>query len=496
MTVSSTPTTFFEGEPYHIEDAADSLTVSLYVPDSFDPNAQPADVVDIQKDRLRVHVRGEPTDRLKGWLFAAIDERQSLYQLHRDAKTGFRVLSLHLVKVARNELEGMPAFPLLFSSGFDTPAPLPKTASLEDMDAHSVYLLGDFLLVRLRAAQRALDMYERAAQRGSIKACLKLAAWYHIGKEAQSAIPVSRDAKKALEYHIQAADLGHAEACLHVSYSFVPPTESPDADETKGVPSVTTTSPTPKDYVQAIRYCDKVRDICDAHKLGTSDLARMALWRAGNLLRDGANEASTTPANVTRAFEAFDTLATTWNDPLAMWTVAIYHIWGFGTPQNVEKGVALLRTARAADPALGMPPGLQGLNDDDVALDILIQVEAQARKSTESTDPGKILDVEGLVRVTRQIITQAGGSEHVQETIQAALAQVAAVKVHTIGAGAAVAKPIEATTTTTAAAKKKGRKSKRAKTLSPTVELAMGATVLAAVGLAAWMWVKTRRAHA
>ncbi|KAJ3162343.1 hypothetical protein HDU86_004823 [Geranomyces michiganensis] len=476
MTVAHSPLTFADGAAYRIEDARASVAVSLPVPHSFDPRTRSGDKVDIRSQQLLVRVDGE--DRIKGWLFAPIDPHKSIYDLQTDSRSGLRVLTIHLEKVPRNEfnmddLMDMPTFPLLFASGFDTPAPLPKNAVLDDLDPHSVFLLGEFLLQRLRAAKRALEMYEKAARRGSVMACLKLAAWYHVGSEVEPAIPVAQDALAAHHYHQQAADLGHAEACLHVSYWFAPPTESTEPVSPRD---------TAPDYPAAIAYCEKARDCCVAHNAAKSDLVRIALWRAGNLLRAPANPEAATTANVKKAFECFSAVANDFEDPLSQWTVAIYHIWGFGTPQDVPGGVAVLRRARNADPLLGMPPGLEGL--DDVGLDVLMQVEAQAREHTNA-EPGKVLDVAGLLNITKEVVAAAGGADGAKEAIKAALDEVAmtVVKVKTIGDNNG--QPASA---------RKGKRSSKGALKRPTgVELAVGATFVAAAGIAIWIWVKGRR---
>ncbi|KAJ3149383.1 hypothetical protein HDU89_003745 [Geranomyces variabilis] len=476
MTVLPTPSTFADGAAYRIEDARSSVAVSLPVPDGFDPRNRTGDKVDIRTQQLLVTVDGE--DRLKGWLFAPIDPHKSLYDLQADAQSGLRVLTIHLEKVPRDEfkiddLMDMPTFPLLFASGFDTPAPVPKNAVLDDMDPHSVFLLGEFLLHRLRAAKRALEMYEKAARRGSIKACLKLAAWAHVGAEVEPAIPVKQDPLKAHQYHQQAADLGHAEACLHVSYWFAPPTE--------GVEPAAPRDREP-DYPAAIAYCEKARDCCVAHNAAKSDLVRIALWRAGNLLRAPDNPDAASSTNVKKAFECFSAVASIFDDPLSQWTVAIYHIWGFGTPQDVAGGVALLRKARTADPALGMPPGLEGL--DDAGLGVLVQVEAQARDHT-AAEPGKVLNMEGLVTITKEVVAAAEGSDGAKEAIKTALDDVAmtVVKVATIGED--VEKP--------AGKRKSKRHAKEVLARPSAVELAVGVSVVAAVGIAIYMWAKGPR---
>ncbi|KAJ3021578.1 hypothetical protein HKX48_008245 [Thoreauomyces humboldtii] len=481
-TTTSTPSTYFDGEPYRFDDLPESVTVSLYVPETFDPKTCNGDRVEIKHHQLMVQVAGEDSPRLKGWLFAPIDEHGSLYEIQPEAKTGLRTLTVHLTKIELSEYEGFPTFPLLFASGYDTPAPLPKTATLEDLDPHSVYLLADFLLRRVRATARAFDMYERAADRGSVKACLKLAAWYHIGSEVEPSVPVKKDATRSFRYHKKAADLGNAEACLHISVCLVPEDEAAAAAAAVG---------SEEGLEEAVRYCEASRDLCVAHGQSSHEIVRLAMWRAGNLLRLSTKDAAASPEKVRRAFECYDLVASSFDDPLATWTVATYHLWGFGTQQDVKRAVELLRKALARDAGLGMPAGLEGL--DDMGLDVFVQVEEEARKLVEN-DPGKALDVEGLTRSAKEIITLAGGSEHVQATIDAALKELdlGVMKVQNIE------EPVESSPATREAKPKtKARRAKRTRTtrLMTPLDAAFVVGVGLAAGLGVWMFLKSRRTH-
>ncbi|TPX64896.1 hypothetical protein SpCBS45565_g05544 [Spizellomyces sp. 'palustris'] len=506
------PTTFLDGAAYTVTQTEDSLTITLPVPDEFDPKRREGDVVEIQENTLLVKVQGEETPRLSGWLFHPIDKFDSVYDLQRDARTDLRLLNLNLTKAGSSDsFMPAPAYPVLFSSGLNTPAPMPKDAALDDMDPHSLFLLADWMLKRLAKPDRALAWYSKAAERGSIMACLKLGAWFELGKDVHKDIPVERDRAKAFEYHLRAADLGHPEACLIVSEWFAPMSQDrliklrPGEEESQSLD----VQAQEKDFATAVSYLDRLRDIVSQHRAtqapSTRELMGLAMWRAGVLYAEGGNGLPSSAEGISQSFAYFSTAALDYRHPRALWSLSLYYINGFGCDQNISQGVEMLKEALAADPKLDLPPQFQGL--DGIGLDILVGVEKEAR-TVNGVEPGKILDVESLVNAARRVVENAGGKEKVEDTVEKALKELelSVVKVNMMEEPATKTEakveeqpPVEKT------AKLRKRRVSKAKAKAKTrtrnagwsgMEVTLGVGIVAAVGAGLWIWMRSSKVKA
>ncbi|KAI9091297.1 hypothetical protein DFS34DRAFT_597246 [Phlyctochytrium arcticum] len=429
--------TFLDGATYTVEQTATSLTVTCRVPKEFDPKKRKGDSVVIDREKLLVTVEGETEPLLSGWLYSPISKEDSIYDLQNASKSGLRVLNLHLTKEVVDEMFGEPQmYPILFSSGRNTPAPMPKDATLDDVDPHSLFCFADWFLVKLSSPERAIKWYRAAAQRGSVAACLKLGAWYELGKEGHPEIPVDRDASLAFDYHLKAADAGHPEACLVVSQGFAPMNQEmliKLRNQENGT-QLTTDPVRPKDFAKSVQYLNKLRATLELHKAVDShrELLGLSMWRAGVLYAEGGYGLPESAQGIDKSYQYFRVAAVDCKHPRALWSLALYTSNGFGCDQNMSDGIQMLKQAMQLDDNLDLPPQLAGL--EGIGLDVLVGVEEQVRK-IKGVAPGKVLDVAGLVEVARGVLLQVGGTAHLEEAIDQALKELAVnvVKVETIG---------------------------------------------------------------
>ncbi|KAI8816039.1 uncharacterized protein EV422DRAFT_330596 [Fimicolochytrium jonesii] len=467
----------FDGATYLLEDTSEYVTLSMFVPAAFDPKHRKGDAVEIHENKLRIKIAEDGgSARVQGWFLHPMKKAGSLWGVEKDQKTGVHVLTVELAKTDADPFLGPPAFPVLFASGYETPTPLPKDAELDDLDPHSLFLLANFLLQRLKTTERAHKMYEKAAKRGSIKACLKLGAWYQLGKEAHKDIPVDRDGEKAFEYHKIAADAGNAEACFLVGQWHAPMTDEGEADSATSTVAMAAVIgkpvSSPDDFGAAAQYLEKAYTLTQLHPAADKDFTKALLWRLGNLYNQGGETLPINDHTIRRSFECFQIAGETLGHPPALYNLAIYTLSGFGTEQDVQKGFERLDAAVRADPTLVIAPPLGDL--DESGRKVLIAVFEEARKNgiTER------IPLQNLIERTRQVVEVANGIK-----------------------GA----PVDASITPTSKPARKSRKSasKRKPSKSSTrntsrpwtnLEVTLTVSIVAAVvGVGAWAWIRRSR---
>ena len=197
-----------DGSSYNWSQTSTQVIFSLLIPKT---TITQTDIkVTINTDSVTACIIPESLPRLHGKLMGPIKPAQSLWTvedlppLAPGVPNRYRVLVLTLTKSYPNQTWALPIR-----------AVHPMEIMEFTTDPHSLYLLAS--ACHDLSDPGALQAMKEAAEKGSVSAMLKLAAWYELGKEEMASIPVDKDPTESLKWHMKAATVGgNAEACYIV----------------------------------------------------------------------------------------------------------------------------------------------------------------------------------------------------------------------------------------------------------------------------------------
>ncbi|KAI8615635.1 hypothetical protein BC830DRAFT_1121758 [Chytriomyces sp. MP71] len=344
-------------------------------------------VVDASEDTVCVRVRGKTV--LRGRLFATIDAREvkvlvrsvSLDELG-DALAGRPVtdgsehqrrqnpfFAIAIVRLAKRTAKHN--WQLAIQGGIENST---------DTDPYSLYLIANAL--NLTNDPAALKLMNTAAEKGSIAAMLKLAAWYEIGREEMPEIPVAKNEDLALLWHKRAGHAGNAEACYILMTTHASGSHKAE-----------------KNFVQALQWSRAAlqsgfgdADDGGAMAMEQPRLYQTVLFQTGLLLMEGGSGIG--EPNPMGAVAAWRTAAEE-GHAQSSWNLGIFCLNGFGLPEpDVSLGVALIRSGMKKVKELSLPPQLSGMSEKDI--DALVEMDAHLKSQ------GSMLDVE-KVKVMMQM---------------------------------------------------------------------------------------------
>ncbi|KAJ3140112.1 hypothetical protein HK100_010370 [Physocladia obscura] len=290
----------------------------------------------------------------------------SIAAINKAVNPFFRILIVRLVKATRKNV-----WPLPIHGGLNSPA---------DADPHSLYLIANTSTSFDLDDKAALKLMVDAADAGSVAAMLKLAAWFEIGKEEMSSLPVYKNEKESVNWHSRAGNAGNAEACYILMTTC--------ASGTHGIP---------KSYSEALKWSRAAfqcgfGDIHDGGCMAIEqpNLYQTLLFQSGLLLMEGGfGIGDPKPESAVASW----TTAAKEGHPQSAWNLGIFYLNGFGLKEpNVTRGIELIRSGMSIVKELGLPPQLTGLSQS--ALDNLIDADAEMRAQ------GSVLDIEKLKVLT------------------------------------------------------------------------------------------------
>jgi TPR repeat protein len=339
---------FPDGFHYHWSQSDSQVTVTFLVPANLTAKNITAE---FKEDSVTVSVSNEPTPRLHGRLMATVKKSQCLWTIESLASTvpGFtnryKQVTVILEKATQKNEWGIVVLSGIKSS--------------EDADPHSLYLIA--------SARHEMDdplslkLMKEAAEKGSVAAMLKLAAWYELGREELPSIPVAKNPLTALDYHRKAADLGSSEACYIVMSAY--------ASGSHGVPL---------SYADAIRWGRESMSYAGGPDVMAVEQPKLFItiaFQSGLMLMEGGHGLGN--PNPMAAVVFWQQSANMGHGP-SLWNLGIFLINGFAGKLDIAEGVSYIRRGMKLSPELGLPPQLKGLSQAD--LDELIEIEKQWKK--------------------------------------------------------------------------------------------------------------------
>ncbi|KAJ3235883.1 hypothetical protein HDU78_004933 [Chytriomyces hyalinus] len=340
------------------------------------PAVDTADVVvdvDAAAGSLSVSVRGERV--LYGKLSGAVDASESkvlvrslaMRDLGDEAtpSTDSRVNPYFKILIVRIKKTSRAQWTLPIQGGIENPT---------DCDSHSLYLIANALNQTNDPA--ALKHMNTAADKGSIAAMLKLAAWYEIGREEMKDIPVSKSEDLALQWHKRAGSAGNSEACYIIMTAHASGSHKAE-----------------KSFFLALQWSSAAL-LCGygtdedggAMALEQPRLYQTLLFQTGLLLMEGGFGIGDPKP---------DGAVAVWNSAAeqghaqSCWNLGIFYLNGFGLPEpNVSMGISLIRSGMRKVKELSLPPQLTGMSES--AIDALVHMDEEMRAQ------GNVLDIEKL----------------------------------------------------------------------------------------------------
>jgi hypothetical protein len=239
-----------------------------------------------------------------------------------------------------------------------------------------LYLLGN--AVATQDSLTALKLYSYAADREHLPSLLKLGAWYELGKQeieskTSALIPVEQNQQVSLFYHTKAAELGSAEACYLLMSVFVHGSHGQQ-----------------KSYKQALFWANKGLENEKQLELVDTSLLIELRWQSGLLCMEGGFDLGDPQPSASLSHWS---VSGKLGHSQSIWNSGLFYLNGFGTSQNIEKGVEMIRQAMASDERLSLPPQLQNMSSKE--LDMLV---ALSKKTPETV---KVVDIDSLVKTAK-----------------------------------------------------------------------------------------------
>ncbi|KAI8801862.1 hypothetical protein BJ742DRAFT_778887 [Cladochytrium replicatum] len=370
------PRTFADGSSYVWSQTDDQVAVSFVVGGNGVEFRSEDAVIEFSNETIFCRIRGEREPRVKGRLFASINRFDSLWQIERSPQTGEKLLTIHLEKSEPNL-----SWPTLIKTGINDEV---------DVDPQSLYSIGSNHHSDLGMPRKALELITLAAERGSIAAQLKLAAWYEIGRGEAASIPVDRDPSQALKWHKRAGEMGNAEASYIVGTCYLHGTHGLSVS-----------------YMDALTWFRRCLESDERLAETQPAIFVPAAFQAGLILMEGGHGLGDPQP---RAAADLWARSASVGHAQSAWNLGIFYLNGWGLDRDIAEGVRWIRTAMAADSALTVPPQLDGLSSWH-GLDALVAV------SEECKQHGEELDLAGLVELAKERLALDGGkSEGIRTT--------------------------------------------------------------------------------